>query len=104
MVENFVKAGHGELDCREAVTLTIPIQGFPELRKLIPIIQRWRAPISLALYCSRDDYKNCLESIVYLKECHSVDSERYFLNKYLSIHIFFEDVKLPDKVRIKLLC
>lgn len=97
VVENFLKATHGDMDCRQTVTLAITGE-FPDLENLMSIVQRWHAPISLALYCARPDYQNCLDSLLFIRTCLPVDSQRYFLIKYLSVHLFFEDTKIPENV------
>lgn len=95
--ENFLRAKHGDVDCRKTVTLAISAE-YPELWGLLPIIQRWHAPISVALYCAREDYKNCLDTMYFIRACLPVDSQRYFLSKFVTFHIFFEDDKLPEEV------
>lgn len=94
-----MKAGHGDLDCRESITFTTH-GTFPMLDDLIPLIERWHAPISLALYCARGDFKNCTDTLIYLRNCLDKQSQMYFLRKYLSVQLIFEDDKrIPRSVR-----
>lgn len=97
VVENFIKANHGDLDCTETVTFTTTAE-YPDLYNLVPLVQRWQSPISLALYCPRDDYQNCIDSLVFLRKCIKLESQRHFMRKYLSVHIFFEDSQIPENV------
>lgn len=96
-MENFIKGSHGNLNCYETITYTTNGE-FPFLENLISIIDRWHAPISLALYCGREDYRNCHDTLVYLKKCLASQTAMHYLRKYLSVHIFFEDTMIPANV------
>lgn len=97
VVENFIKASHGDLDCLETITYTTNGE-YPYLDNLWAIVQKWKAPISLALYCGGEDFKNCIDSLAYIRNC-AVDQNLSWLMKiFLSVHIFFEDTQIPPTV------
>lgn len=98
VMENFLKATHGDLNCFETITYTTNGE-FPFLDNLVSIVDRWHAPISLALYCGgEEDYKNCHDTLVYLRHCLENQSAMHYLRQYLSVHIFFEDTMIPVNV------
>ena len=102
VVENFLTpSNHEQIDCG-TVTYALYAE-FDELYRLLPLLDRWRAPISLTLFCPRRDYKNCLESLNFMRNCLAFQSQMYFLRKYLFVHLLLEgEGALPKKVRIRM--
>lgn len=99
VVENFIKATHGDLDCRETITYTTNGE-YPYLDNLWPVVQKWVAPISLALYCGGADFKNCLDTLAYIRNCAPNATTSQLLKKYLSVHLFFENTQVPENVSV----
>lgn len=97
VVENFIKARHGDLDCLETITYTTNGE-YRYLDNLWPVVEKWAAPISLALYCGGEDYKNCLDSLAYIRNCANDTNLGFLMKKYLSVHLFFEDTQVPPNV------
>lgn len=95
--ENFYRAAHAPLNCAETVTL-VTTADYPELGYLTALAKRWMAPISVALHCARKDYQTCLDSLIFLGTCLPKDSDRYFFRRFVSVHLFFDEGKLPDNV------
>lgn len=68
------------------------------LDNLSTVAKRWMAPISLALYCGGEDFKNCLDTLAFIRNCGANVSNTVLLRKYLSVHLFFEDKQVPPNV------
>lgn len=98
VVENFIKAEHGDLDCHETITYTTNGE-YPYLDNLGPVVRKWLAPISLALYCGGEDFQNCVDTLAYIRTCRKNVSHARLLRKYLSVHLFFENTQVPPNVR-----
>lgn len=84
--KNFVRATDGPIKCHQSVTLTV--QGdFTFLDNLEILVERWRAPISLALYTPGYDFLNTMESVLFLRNCVG-GSE--LIKQYVTFHFFFD--------------
>lgn len=89
---NYVKA-EKNYKCYESVTYST--QGdYSFLDNLITIVDRWRGPISIALYAPGDDFQASLDSIAYMRNC-----ETPMIKKYVTFHLFFDYRHLPKGVR-----
>lgn len=79
---NYVQAKR-KFQCFESVTYTT--QGdYVNIDNLVTLVNRWRGPISVALYAPGDDFQNTLESIAYVRNCDST-----LIKKYVTFHLFF---------------
>lgn len=79
--------------CYETVTYTT--QGdYTFLDNLIPLVERWQGPISVALYAPGEDFHPSIDSVIYLRNC-----ETDLIRKYVTFHIFFEANHTPKQVR-----
>ena len=86
VLKNYVAASHGNLSCHESVTLSATAD-YTFLDNVIPMLQRWQAPLSIAVYAPGTDFFATLSSIIYLRKCHS---DKEIVVKLASFHIFFE--------------
>lgn len=88
---NYVKA-EKSFHCYESITYTT--QGdYSFLDNLIPLVDRWKGPISVALHAPGDDFHTTVDSIAYLRNC-----ETPLIKKYVTFHIFFESKHTPKQV------
>lgn len=89
---NYVKADK-QFRCYESITYTI--QGdYTHLDNLIMLAERWRGPISVALYVPGSDFQATVNSISHLRNCESD-----FVKKYVTFHLFFSSEHVPKGVR-----
>lgn len=88
---NYVLADE-TFSCHETVTYTT--QGdYTFLDNLVPLVERWKGPISLALYAPGEDFHPTIDSVIYLRNC-----ETDLIRKYVTFHIFFEASHTPKQV------
>lgn len=64
---------------------------------LIELSNKWRAPISIAIYAPGDDFLKTLDSIRFLKKCITPENSR-LLNKFVSFHVYFDKIHSPNLV------
>lgn len=91
-----MSATHGNISCHETITYTTN-GDFTFLDNLIPLLDRWQSPLSVALYAPGTDFETTLASILYLRNCHP-DGE--IVEKFASFHILFENKHMPKKIPI----
>lgn len=97
VVENFIKATHGDLNCLDTITYTTNGE-YPYLDNLWPVVEKWMAPISLALYCGGEDFQNCIDTLRYIRNCAQNKTHSELLRTFLSVHLFFENTHVPANV------
>lgn len=78
--------------CHESVTYTTHAD-FTFLDNLQPLVDRWRGPISLALYTPGTDFAPTLTSLRYLRKCVSP-----LIYAYVTFHVYFEAKHLPKVI------
>lgn len=78
--------------CHESVTYTTHAD-FTFLDNLKPLVERWRGPVSLALYAPGTDFRPTLTSIRYLRKCSSP-----LISEYVTFHVYFEAKHLPKPI------
>lgn len=80
--------------CYESVTYTTH-GDYTFLDNMVPLIERWRAPISIALYAPGEDFANTVDSIFYLRNC--LDNQRHMdlVRQFVSFHIYFNNSDMP---------
>ncbi|KAL5273012.1 hypothetical protein ACFFRR_000031 [Megaselia abdita] len=96
VLKNFIKAEHGPLKCYESITYSTTTD-IKCIQNVILIAERWKAPISLALYTPNYVYENALNSIFYLRNCLPQSS---LIRKYVTFHIFFKLSERPNSIWI----
>ncbi|XP_063695856.1 beta-1,4-glucuronyltransferase 1-like [Culicoides brevitarsis] len=80
--------------CHESITYTTH-GDFSFLDNIIPLLKRWKAPISISIYCPGDDYEIALRSAIYLRKC---STERDLVKDFVTFHMFFERAHTPKEV------
>ncbi|XP_076046664.1 beta-1,4-glucuronyltransferase 1-like [Oratosquilla oratoria] len=87
---NYVPADTQPL-CNESVTYTTH-GDFTFLDNLVPLVERWRGPISAALYAPGSDFNATLKTIAFLRTC------RPLVATHVTFHVFFPADHMPAKV------
>lgn len=91
--KNFVKAEKAH-KCDESITLSAPAD-YRFLDNVVPLVERWNGPISVALYAPGYDFFTSLQCIAYLRMC---SSNNELVKKYVTFHLFFEHEHTPNQV------
>lgn len=86
--QNFVGATE-RFECFESITYTTQAD-YTFLHNLIPLAERWRGPISVAVYAPGDDFEQALRSIAWLRIC-----ETPLIRRYVTFHLFMETAHFP---------
>ncbi|XP_059622670.1 beta-1,4-glucuronyltransferase 1-like isoform X2 [Phlebotomus argentipes] len=95
VLENYVRATHGNIDCYESITYTTH-GDFTFLDNAIPLVKRWRAPVGMSLFAPGTDFQPTIDSIRYLRDCTGDDGE--LLKRFMTFHIFFHVDHIPISV------
>lgn len=77
--------------CVESITYTTHCD-FTFLNNLVPLLERWNAPISIAVWTPASDFELALNSILFLRNCHA---RKFLVQQFTTFHIFFEAEFLP---------
>ncbi|XP_017047263.1 beta-1,4-glucuronyltransferase 1 [Drosophila ficusphila] len=107
VLENYIMAEHGPLSCFSNVTYTSH-SDYTYLDNVVPLLERWRSPLSLAIYAPGSDFEPTVNSILYLLQCHP---GRNLVRELTSFHLYFDVEHLPHVVlspekaiKIKAIC
>lgn len=65
------------------------------LHNLIPMLKRWRGPLSIAIYAPGSDYDKVLRAIAYFREC---PEGAHLVRKFTTFHIFYETRYAPSRI------
>lgn len=60
---------------------------------LLPLVERWRGPISIALHAPGTDFQNTIDSVAYLRDCTSP-----LIKQLVTFHVYFSTKHVPKKV------
>ncbi|KAI5694968.1 hypothetical protein M8J76_004389 [Diaphorina citri] len=88
---NYVQAERS-FHCWESITYTSH-SDFTFLDNLVPLLDRWQGPVSLALYAPGTDFDDTLETIRYLRECTSP-----LVAEFVTFHIYFGARHAPKHI------
>lgn len=80
------------MHCWESVTYTTHAD-FTFLDNLEPLLERWRAPVSIAMHAPGTDFQPTLDSIKYLRSCGSP-----LVSQFVTFHIYFSTKHVPKAV------
>ncbi|XP_058988135.1 beta-1,4-glucuronyltransferase 1-like [Musca domestica] len=94
VLKNYVRAEHGELKCHESITYTTHAD-YTFLDNLIPLLERWNAPISIAMHAPGTDFQPTLDSIKYLRDCLPNSN---LVRMYATFHIYFSTKHIPKTI------
>lgn len=95
MLKNYIKADHGDIQCFETMTIST-FGDYTFLDNLVPLIERWIAPISLALNAPGSDFDKTLSAIMYLRKCNEKSS--HLIRKFVTFHLVFDYNHLPRNI------
>ncbi|XP_044260821.1 beta-1,4-glucuronyltransferase 1-like [Tribolium madens] len=79
--------------CHESVTITT-LGDFTFLDNILPMVERWKGPISVAVYAPGTDFSPTMDAIKYLR-CFST-----LVRDLVTFHIFFPSDHIPEKTYI----
>lgn len=96
VLKNYIRASHGALRCFETITYTTHAD-YTFLDNLIPLLERWQAPLSIALHAPGTDYAATVASIKYLRECAP---EAHLVRQFVTFHVYFSSKHIPKNVSI----
>ncbi|XP_065357198.1 beta-1,4-glucuronyltransferase 1 [Calliphora vicina] len=94
VLKNYVRAEHGELKCHESITYTTHAD-YTFLDNLIPLLERWNAPISIAMHAPGTDFQPTLDAIKYLRDCLP---ESNLVRSYATFHVYFSTKHIPKSI------
>lgn len=94
VLKNYIRADHGPLRCFETITYTTHAD-YTFLDNLIPLLERWLAPLSIALHAPGTDYAATVNSIKYLRECAP---EAHLVRQFVTFHVYFSSKHIPRNV------
>eukprot|EP00096_Caligus_rogercresseyi_P015408 TRINITY_DN7848_c0_g1_i1.p1 TRINITY_DN7848_c0_g1~~TRINITY_DN7848_c0_g1_i1.p1 ORF type:complete len:448 (-),score=121.69 TRINITY_DN7848_c0_g1_i1:197-1540(-) len=80
------------VSCDESITYTTH-GDYTFNDNLLPLLRRWRGPVSLAIYAPGWDFFNSIKSIFYYRNC--VNST--LVKEFLSFHLYFDIRHLPRR-------
>ncbi|XP_015600174.1 beta-1,4-glucuronyltransferase 1 [Cephus cinctus] len=78
--------------CWETVTYTTQAD-YTFLDNVEPLLERWRAPISIAMHAPGSDFPSTIEAIKYLRSCGSP-----LISQLVTFHIYFSSKHVPKAV------
>ncbi|XP_055548670.1 beta-1,4-glucuronyltransferase 1-like isoform X2 [Wyeomyia smithii] len=79
--------------CYETITYTTH-GDYSFLDNIIPLLERWEAPLSLALYAPGDEVKAAIDALRWLMFCHR---QSYLVEEWVSVHLYFDTARMPSK-------
>lgn len=78
--------------CYETVTYTTH-SDYSFLDNLEPLLERWRGPISLAMFAPGSDFNTTVYTIQYLRKCGSS-----LVSELVTFHVYFGSKYVPKKI------
>jgi hypothetical protein len=78
--------------CHESITYTTHAD-YTFLDNLIPLLERWQGPVSLAMHAPGTDFAPTLEAIRYARDCLSP-----LISEFVTFHVFFGTRHVPKQV------
>lgn len=79
--------------CQESITYATHSDYF-HLDNLIPLLERWKGPVSIAVHASGSDFNSTLQSIFYFRNCVPL------IKEYATFHLYFLKGHFPKQVRL----
>lgn len=78
--------------CDETITYTTHAD-YSFLDNLVPLVEKWKGPISLAMHAPGTDFKNTLDSLWYLRDCTTP-----LVKELVTFHLYFSTKHIPKEV------
>ncbi|CRK98799.1 CLUMA_CG011966, isoform A, partial [Clunio marinus] len=98
IIKNIVAADKTP-DYRSTITYTTQGDVVFLIENIIPLLERWNAPISMALYTPGSDFKVTLDTILYFRNCHD---QRDLVRDFASFHFFLEKDLMPSDTNLEI--
>lgn len=89
LLKNYAKSSY--FKCDESITYTTH-SDFTFLDNVVPLLERWQAPLSVALWAPGDFLDQTINAIVTLRNCQEKSE---LVRQYATFHIFFESRFMP---------
>ncbi|KAL7740707.1 hypothetical protein ACLKA6_000071 [Drosophila palustris] len=83
-----------DLKGKESITLTSHAT-YMDLGLLPTLLERWQAPISLAIYACGSDFDKTVQSLAYLNYCLKQGD---LMRRFLSIHLVMDGQHVPENL------
>lgn len=80
--------------CHETITYTTHAD-YSFLDNLVPLLERWKGPVSISLHAPGSDFAATLDSIAYLRDCTSP-----LVREFVTFHVYFSTKHVPKQVRM----
>ena len=97
-IYNYVRPLRGPFRCNESITYTTHTE-LNYLHNLEPLLERWKGPVSVALFTPGSDYQAALEAIFYYRQCRldgdGKAAEPTLVSQYVTFHFYFPVDHLP---------
>ncbi|XP_036321571.1 beta-1,4-glucuronyltransferase 1 [Rhagoletis pomonella] len=94
VLKNYVRADHGAMKCTESITYTTHAD-YTFLDNLIPLLERWNAPVSIAMHTPGTDYQPTIDAIKYLRNCLPGS---HLVRGLTTFHLYFSTKHIPKQV------
>lgn len=94
VLRNYIRAEHGELRCLESITYTTH-SDYTFLDNIIPLLERWNSPVSVAMHAPGTDFIPTINSIKYLRDCLP---ESNLVRQFATFHVYFSSKHIPKTV------
>ncbi|KAF5275888.1 hypothetical protein FQR65_LT04127 [Abscondita terminalis] len=78
--------------CHESITYTTHAD-YSFLDNVLPLLERWQGPISVAVHAPGTDFSATIDSIAYLRDCTSPA-----VREFVTFHIYFSTKHVPKQV------
>jgi len=89
---NYIRAAN-HFNCNETITYTTH-GDFTFLDNLEPLLERWRGPLSVAVYAPGSDLEDSIDAILYFRDC----TNSSLVRDLASFHIYFDLSHIPAQV------
>jgi len=89
---NYIRSAT-KFSCNESITYTTH-GDFTFLDNLEPLLERWRGPISVAVYAPGTDLEDSIDAILYFRDC----SNTTLVRDLATFHIYFDLSHMPGQV------
>ena len=95
VLRNYITADHDFIRCYETITIST-FGDYTFVDNIVPLIERWLAPVSLALYAPGSDFNKTLSAIMYWRNCNGESSD--LIKKFVTFHMVFENNHMPGYI------
>lgn len=89
---NYIRA-EKQFNCNESITYTTH-GDCTFLDNLEPLLERWRGPLSVAVYAPGSDLQNSIDTILYYRDC----SNTSLVKDLATFHIYFDLSHIPSQI------